>query len=430
MAGYYKADDVRRAANGRWIDVLGRLGVNTEFLTNRHGPCPGCGGRDRFRYDDKNGEGTFLCSQGGGGNLSGDGIDLLMHVTQKEWKECLRMVGEIVLGDAGLRQGREGSAANAGVVRQAPRAREEWIPEFNLGKLRGMTLAMPAVNEDWFMERSPVDPRKVTPGEFLEHCFRPGERVMVFTEFRGTGDFLWEVGKGGYRLGEKRGVSAVRSNLPVDGGADGVWYLCNPLDGQWYANPRQQGKFSRRSQESVTSWRHLVLECDEEKTFVKRANWLREASRLRELGKVSEIDAGFRKQDPRWAKTIEEAPETWLATAAQYDQWAPEVPGLWMRFLAMAPLAIKAIYSSGGASWHALVEGNWPDKATFDTYLRNSAKRTLPIIGADPGAMTPVRLTRLPGCTRNGREQKLIYLNPNPSAAGVPVRDLVRLRSL
>jgi len=32
--------------------------------------------------------------------------------------------------------------------------------------------------------------------------------------------------------------------------------------------------------------------------------------------------------------------------------------------------------------------------------------------GADPAALTPVRLTRLPGCLRGGKEQKLIYLNP------------------
>jgi hypothetical protein len=52
------------------------------------------------------------------------------------------------------------------------------------------------------------------------------------------------------------------------------------------------------------------------------------------------------------------------------------------------------------------------------------------MIGADPGAMTPVRLTRLPGCTRRGKEQKLIYLNPKPSHEGVAIRDLPRRRSL
>ena len=61
-------------------------------------------------------------------------------------------------------------------------------------------------------------------------------------------------------------------------------------------------------------------------------------------------------------------------------------------------------------------------KLDFDTYLKSAAKRVLPLIGADPGAMTPVRLTRLPGCTRRGKEQKLIYLNPNPT--GIAIREM------
>ena len=48
---------VERARN-RWREILPRFGIDTRFLTNRHGPCPLCGGRDRFRFDDRNGDGT------------------------------------------------------------------------------------------------------------------------------------------------------------------------------------------------------------------------------------------------------------------------------------------------------------------------------------------------------------------------------------
>lgn len=322
-----------------------------------------------------------------------------------------------------------GEAANAGVVRQAPRPREGWIPEFNISKLRGMVQAVPVVSEAWFMERSPVDPRRIGPGEFLELAFRPGERVMVFTEFKGPGDFLWEVGKGGYRLGSQRGVKAVRSKLPVDGGQDGVWFLSNPVDGKWYPNPRREGIYSRRSMESVTGWRHLVLECDEEKALKRMAGALREAAAVTKGHR--EIFKKWRMQ-PKWMDEVMafKPRETWLPWAEQLEREAAEVPGLWMRFLAMAPVAIKAIYSSGGASLHALVVVDMKDKASFDTFLRQSAKRIYPMIGADPAAMTPVRLTRLPGCTRGGRQQKLIYLNPNPSPDGVPIRDLVHVRGV
>ena len=38
-------------ARGRWKEILPQLGIDPKFLTNRHGPCPLCGGRDRYRFD-------------------------------------------------------------------------------------------------------------------------------------------------------------------------------------------------------------------------------------------------------------------------------------------------------------------------------------------------------------------------------------------
>jgi putative DNA primase/helicase len=46
----------------RWLDILTGLGVPAKFLRNKHGPCPMCGGKDRFRFDDKDGKGTFFCN--------------------------------------------------------------------------------------------------------------------------------------------------------------------------------------------------------------------------------------------------------------------------------------------------------------------------------------------------------------------------------
>ena len=54
-------------ARGRWREILPQLGIDTRFLTNRHGPCPLCGGRDRFRFDDKDGTGSYFCGQCGAG---------------------------------------------------------------------------------------------------------------------------------------------------------------------------------------------------------------------------------------------------------------------------------------------------------------------------------------------------------------------------
>jgi putative DNA primase/helicase len=57
---------IERARN-RWREILPRLGVDTQFLTNRHGPCPLCGGKDRFRFDDRDGSGSYICGQCGAG---------------------------------------------------------------------------------------------------------------------------------------------------------------------------------------------------------------------------------------------------------------------------------------------------------------------------------------------------------------------------
>ena len=54
-------------ARYRWREILPLLGIDTRFLTNKHGPCPLCGGKDRFRFDDKDGSGSYICGQCGAG---------------------------------------------------------------------------------------------------------------------------------------------------------------------------------------------------------------------------------------------------------------------------------------------------------------------------------------------------------------------------
>ena len=54
-------------ARGRWPEILATLGIEAHFLRNRHGPCPLCGGKDRFRFDDRDGSGSYFCNQCGPG---------------------------------------------------------------------------------------------------------------------------------------------------------------------------------------------------------------------------------------------------------------------------------------------------------------------------------------------------------------------------
>ena len=88
-------DGVKRQAKGHWLELLSTVGIGADYLKNMHGPCPGCRGKDRFRFDNKDGNGTFICSQGSGEALSGDGFELLQHVgIVKSPKEALELVAK------------------------------------------------------------------------------------------------------------------------------------------------------------------------------------------------------------------------------------------------------------------------------------------------------------------------------------------------
>ena len=152
---------------------------------------------------------------------------------------------------------------------------------------------------------------------------------------------------------------------------EGVWFLINPVDGEPHLN--DNGHESTRSAANVTSWRYLLIESD-------------------------------------------------LAE-----------PCDWLAVLVQVPLPISAIYSSGGRSVHALVRVDAESKAHWDA-VAASLKPALTILGADPKAMSAVRLSRLPGCERLGttdthgiyhpfpngpRMQRLLYLNPAPDSTPI-----------
>ncbi|WID42093.1 DUF6371 domain-containing protein [Pseudomonas phage ZRG1] len=95
----YKVKEVRAAANGRWPDILAAFGVDRKALRDEHGPCPACGGNDRFRFDDKNGDGDWYCNQCGGPNGdggAGDGFMLLQRVCSLELGDAINEVGKFL----------------------------------------------------------------------------------------------------------------------------------------------------------------------------------------------------------------------------------------------------------------------------------------------------------------------------------------------
>jgi putative DNA primase/helicase len=61
------------------------------LLTNKHGPCPICEGTDRFRFDDKESRGTWICSYCG----AGDGFDLLMKYQGWDFATAARAIDQM-----------------------------------------------------------------------------------------------------------------------------------------------------------------------------------------------------------------------------------------------------------------------------------------------------------------------------------------------
>lgn len=163
----------------------------------------------------------------------------------------------------------------------------------------------------------------------------------------------------GEMLWQKFAFKVERDELAhfVRGQNDGVWFLANPVDGRYHLNLRTQTQ-SRRSEESITAFRYAVLETD--------------------------------------CQPLEQ----------------------WLRILVQLPLPIVSITASGGKSLHALIALDANSKADWDQKIA-AIKPRLISLGADPGALTAVRLTRLANCYRGDRHQELLYLNPSPTGESI-----------
>lgn len=79
-------------ARGKWFGILDGLGVDKRFLDGKHGPCPFCDGDDRFRFDNKDGKGTFICNQCG----AGDGFEFLKRYHSWDFRKAAQEVERIM----------------------------------------------------------------------------------------------------------------------------------------------------------------------------------------------------------------------------------------------------------------------------------------------------------------------------------------------
>lgn len=86
-------ESVHSRCDGRWREILTSNGVT---LPNgkKHGPCPIHGGKDKFRFDDKQGRGTWFCNDCE--PQAGDGIALYANVFGLQPLEAAQQLARIV----------------------------------------------------------------------------------------------------------------------------------------------------------------------------------------------------------------------------------------------------------------------------------------------------------------------------------------------
>lgn len=78
-------------ARGRWRGILPAFGIPSTFLDGKQHPCPICGGKDRARFDDKEGRGTWYCNRCG----AGDGLKLVELKTGLPFADVAKRVEEL-----------------------------------------------------------------------------------------------------------------------------------------------------------------------------------------------------------------------------------------------------------------------------------------------------------------------------------------------
>jgi putative DNA primase/helicase len=94
-----RIEEAKRRANGSWMSILERLGVDHKVLGKHNQPCPGCGGKDRFQFTDKYADGNYICRGCG----PGDGFALLELCLGWKFTDALKAVA-FTAADAQTRQ--------------------------------------------------------------------------------------------------------------------------------------------------------------------------------------------------------------------------------------------------------------------------------------------------------------------------------------
>lgn len=80
------------AARNKWRGILASLDIDERSLTGRHSPCPLCGHAKNFRFDNRDGNGSWICTCG-----AGTGMQLLQRLHDWDFAAAARAVDDILM---------------------------------------------------------------------------------------------------------------------------------------------------------------------------------------------------------------------------------------------------------------------------------------------------------------------------------------------
>jgi hypothetical protein len=222
----------------------------------------------------------------------------------------------------------------------------DWV---RLGRIRDRH---PEICQEWLRRVSPVPLSSIHDAhEFLMALFKPGEIVAVVSREMQTRPIFWCHDTDREKFIQAASVGAF---------GNGTWFLSNPISG--LPGRAKDGYPSWYSEDTITSFRHVVLESDRTSGPEQEAAWL-----------------------------------AWIATQRLFP--------------------VLAVTSSGGKSLHALGAFTADCAPSWRAAMYELRPR-LAAYAVDPGSLSPRRLTRLPFFLRGstGRMQELLYLDPAAKA--------------
>jgi hypothetical protein len=143
-----------------------------------------------------------------------------------------------------------------------------------------------------------------------------------------------------------------------NGGQAGPFIIINPFTGEAAPVKDGSGKLTYRGDNSISAYRHCLVEFD---------------------------------------------------TLSRGDQ---------IRFWSAVKLPIRALIDTGGKSIHAWLEvsklSTVSSAEAWDREIKNTLYEKIMVpLGVDPACCNPSRLSRLPGCLRDGKYQRLLWLSPS-----------------